>query len=146
MREKKWVDVAIAVIVMDGQLLIAQRPREVHLGGLWEFPGGKIDAGETPEQALVREAREELGIELAATEKLGTIEHHYPDRSLRIHPWLCRVVGGEPQALGCQQFRWVQARQLPDFEFPKANHQLIEGLIHRLGGQSIQPPPPGGGG
>lgn len=145
MEEKKWVEVAIAVIVMDGQLLIAQRPMGVHLGGLWEFPGGKIDAGETPEAALIREAREELGVELATTEKLPLMEHHYPQRSVRIHPWRCRVIGGEPRAIGCQQFRWVRAHQLVEFEFPVANRQLIEGLIDRLGPGPTDSPPPSGG-
>lgn len=126
------VDVDIAIIVRDGKVLICQRPADAAFGGVWEFPGGKREAGETAEQCLTRELREELAIEVRPLERLEPIEHDYPTMRVRLHPHLCRHVGGEPQALACQRAIWIDPVALRDYPFPPANEALIERAIRRL--------------
>ena len=123
------VHVAVAVICnADGNILIAKRPEGVHQGGLWEFPGGKVEAGENLENALKRELFEELGIELKACEPLIEIHHNYPDKSVWLDVW--RVTGFSGEAYGREQqpVRWVAPKALDDYEFPKANQPIIEVL------------------
>lgn len=121
--------VAVGVIYdIDGKILIAKRPDTAHQGGLWEFPGGKVDAGETIEQALVRELREELNINVLASEPLIQIRHHYPDKSVlldvhRINHFSGAACGNEGQPI-----QWVGASQLCEFEFPAANRPIISAI------------------
>jgi len=123
------VHVAVGVIVnADGKILIAKRPLSAHQGGLWEFPGGKVDAGETIEQALVRELREELAIEVLASQPLIQIRHHYSDKSVlldvhKITQFLGTAVGNEGQPV-----QWVDAKELNNFEFPAANRPIISAI------------------
>jgi mutator protein MutT len=100
-----------------------------HLGGLWEFPGGKVEAEESLEGALLREIREELGIEIAVGPEMFTIEHDYPTKSVRLHFFNCSIIQGEPQALDVSDLRWVTPSQLADFEFPPADAEVIQKLI-----------------
>jgi mutator protein MutT len=122
------IDVSAALIFRDGRLLIAQRNAEAHLGGLWEFPGGKREPGETFEQCLVRELREELGVVVTVGERLDTVEHEYPGRRVRIQFFRCRLQAGEPEARGCAALRWVRAAELEQFAFPEADARLLERL------------------
>ena len=122
------VDVAIGLVWKDGRVLIARRPAGVHLGGLWEFPGGKVEAGESPEACLLRELREELGIEAEIAGKREVIEFTYPDRAVRLHPIDCRWVSGEPHPAGSEEPRWVATSELPAYEFPPANAPLLASL------------------
>jgi mutator protein MutT len=136
MLEKKQgqvTDVAAGLIFRDGKLLIALRHDDAHLGGLWEFPGGKLESGETFEQCLVRELKEELGIEVEVRELLETDTHTYPERTVRLKFFRCDWKASEPKALGCADFRWVTAGQLKDFEFPAADAVLIERLQNESG-------------
>src|SRR5205085_11354747 len=96
------VDVAIGLVWRDGRLLIARRPAGVHLGGLWEFPGGKIEPGETPEACILRELREEVGIEAEVNGEREVIFFTYPERSVRLHPLDCRWRAGEPHPAVCE--------------------------------------------
>jgi A/G-specific adenine glycosylase len=135
----KQVDVAIGVVVGAGKILIGQRRPEGALAGYWEFPGGKHEPPETLEQTLVRELREELAIEVDNLEPLPQIEFDYPPTRVRLHPFLCRHIGGEPVPLASQQLRWVDPRELRDYHFPPANDGLIADLIERFGTTRLPP-------
>jgi mutator protein MutT len=128
MQRLKAIEVSAALIFRNGKLLIAQRHANAHLGGLWEFPGGKREAGETFEQCLVREIREELGVEISIGELFEEIAHEYPEKTVRLKFFLCKLIRGEPQLLGCAAFKWIGRSELPDYEFPAADARLLEKL------------------
>ncbi|HEX4796467.1 MAG TPA: 8-oxo-dGTP diphosphatase MutT [Humisphaera sp.] len=125
-------DVVIAVVVREGKVLICQRRESDSFGGFWEFPGGKREADETPEQCLVRELREELQLDVTPTRALAPIEHDYPSIHVRLLPYQCECEVGEPKAIACEQFAWVQPHQLRDYRFPQANAPLIELIAAEL--------------
>jgi len=128
---KNCVEVSAALIFHGGKLLITQRRAGAHLGGLWEFPGGKREAGETFEQCLVREISEELGMRISVGELFAEVAHDYPEKSVRLKFFICRILSGEPQPLGCAGFRWVKKSKLTRFDFPAADAQLQEKLKSR---------------
>lgn len=115
-----------------GQILIAQRLEEGLLGGLWEFPGGKQEPGETISETIRRELLEELGIEVLVGEKLISLEHSYGTKQLRFEVHLCNWLAGEPQPLASQQLRWVAPAALAGYPFPAANSEIIGVLLARL--------------
>jgi 8-oxo-dGTP diphosphatase len=121
------IEVVAAVIERDGRILIARRPRASHQGGLWEFPGGKPKAGETPEAALRREIREELGAAITVGEPIETVEWAYPDKRVRLSFYRC-AVEGEPRPLEGQEIVWVAPGELHRYDFPAADAALIERL------------------
>jgi len=123
------VEVVAAIVRSNGKILITRRLNHVHLAGLWEFPGGKVEPGESWEVALLREIREELGMEIAVGPEIFTIEHDYPTRSVRLHFFNCTVIRGDPQPLDVSDLRWVTPAELADFEFPPADAELIKRLI-----------------
>ena len=125
------VDVAAALIFRAGRLLIAQRHADAHLGGLWEFPGGKRERGESFETCLRRELREELGIEVTVGKLLEEVAHQYAEQTVRLRFYLCRLRRGEPQALGCPAFQWVTAAELAGYPFPAADAGLLRVLARR---------------
>lgn len=125
----KLVHVAVGVIMdNDGKIFIAKRPLDVHQGGLWEFPGGKVDVNETIQQALVRELREELAIEVLASEPLIQIRHHYPDKSVLLDVHKITRFSGEPCGNEGQPVQWVEPSELNSFEFPAANNPIIAAI------------------
>jgi 8-oxo-dGTP diphosphatase len=124
----KSVEVSAALIFRDGKLLITQRHAKSHLGGLWEFPGGKRESGETFEACLAREIREELGVEISVGELFEEITHDYPEKSVHLKFFVCTLLSGEPQPLDCAAVKWVEKSQLVDFEFPAADARLLEKL------------------
>ena len=126
--DKKFIEVSAALIFQQGKLLITQRRAKAHLGGLWEFPGGKREPGETFEQCLVREIREELGIEIAVGELFEEISHDYAEKSVRLKFFICRLLHGEPQLLGVAAFKWIEKPELANFEFPAADARLLQKL------------------
>lgn len=122
----KRVHVAAAVIRgADGQVLIARRPDDKHQGGLWEFPGGKVEEGEAVEAALARELEEELGIRVKAARPLIQVRHDYPDKQVLLDVWQVDAFEGEPHGAEGQPLAWVAPRQLPNYEFPAANLPII---------------------
>ena len=126
---------AVALIDADNRVLIAQRPEGKTMAGLWEFPGGKIEPGETPEQALVREIREELGIELCLTclAPFNFASHSYEKFHLVMPLYLCRTWEGEITPREGQKVEWVRATQLSRYPMPPADEPLIPWLRDLLG-------------
>jgi 8-oxo-dGTP diphosphatase len=119
--------IGVAVIWNDSaQILIDKRKPTGAMGGLWEFPGGKIEAGETVAECIVREIREELGIEITVGEHLISIDHTYPDFSLTLIVHNCHHLSGIPQPIECDEIEWVNVSELDNYEFPAANVQIIE--------------------
>jgi mutator protein MutT len=122
------IEVSAGLVFRDGRVLITQRRATDHLGGLWEFPGGKRRAGESFEDCLRRELMEELGIEVEVGERIATIKHDYPEKSVHLEFFLCRWSRHEPQAIGCADFAWVNREQLANYTFPAADEQLLAKL------------------
>ena len=122
------VDVVAAIIRRDDKILITQRHDHVHLPGLWEFPGGKVEPEESFEAALEREIREELGVRIAVGDVFFSVGHDYPTKSVRLHFFNCTIIEGEPQALDVADLRWVSPPELSQFEFPPADAELIRKL------------------
>jgi 8-oxo-dGTP diphosphatase len=122
-------DVAAGLVFTDGKLLITQRRNQDHLGGLWEFPGGKREANETFEACLVRELQEELDIIVRVLEPIATIIHKYPTSTVNLRFFRCALIHGMPQTIGCQNLAWVTAEELSQYQFPPADAQLLEKLI-----------------
>lgn len=118
---------AVALLDVDGRILLAQRPEGKSMAGLWEFPGGKVEAGETPEAALVRELYEELGIETwdSCLAPLTFASHGYADFHLLMPLYACRKWNGTPRAKEGQTLKWVRANELREYPMPEADIPLI---------------------
>ncbi|MGA3285494.1 MAG: 8-oxo-dGTP diphosphatase MutT [Verrucomicrobiota bacterium] len=122
------IDVAAALIFRAGKLLITQRHADAHLGGLWEFPGGKREPDETFEQCLVRELREELGVEISVGELFEEVVHAYPEQTVHLKFFVCRLEDGEPAPLDCAALKWVGKPELNEYTFPAADARLLDKL------------------
>ena len=128
----KQVQVAAGVIYNPaGQILIAKRADNQHQGGLWEFPGGKIEPDETPEQALARELLEELAIVVTACEPLVRIAHEYTDKAVVLDVWCVTEFSGEPRGVEGQPLQWVEPSDLTTYAFPAANEPIIKAVLAR---------------
>lgn len=121
------VPVVAAVIEQDGRFLVTRRVPGVHLGGLWEFPGGKIDPAEEHDTALRRELREELGVDVIVGELVHRTTHSYPERTVTLFFYRCALRGVPHPQLG-QDMRWVARQELPQLGFPPADAELIDRL------------------
>ena len=120
--------VAAALYDARGRVLIAQRPPGRHQAGRWEFPGGKVAAGESEAAALARELREELGIEVTASRPFMRLEHSYPDRSVELSMWIVERFAGTPRSLDGQQLRWVAPADLPHADLLEADRPFVQAL------------------
>ena len=133
----KQLHVAVGVIV-DGanNILIALRPEDAHQGGLWEFPGGKVEQGESVKQALARELSEELGLQLESCRPLIEIQHDYSDKSVLLDVWWVEAFSGDclegSEGREGQPIKWVGAAALSDYSFPPANQAIITAVQQRL--------------
>ena len=127
--------VAVALVDAEDRVLIAERPRGKAMAGLWEFPGGKLAPGERPEDALIRELREELGVEVEAARlaPLTFASHAYDDFHLLMPLYVCRRWEGLVQPLEGQALKWVRPKDLRDYPMPPADEPLIPHLIDLLG-------------
>jgi mutator protein MutT len=122
------IEVAAGLVVREGRYLIAKRKADTHLGGLWEFPGGKREPGESLEDCLRRELREELGIDVTPPVHFHVIRHEYPEKTVELHFFRCAISRGEAAALDCEEVRWVMPGEMANYEFPPADRPLIEAL------------------
>jgi 8-oxo-dGTP diphosphatase len=124
--------IGVAVITnRQGKILIDRRKDEGEMAGLWEFPGGKVEPGETIEECIEREIAEELNIKITVGDRLITITHAYKTFNITLYVHECQHVGGEPQPLECQEIHWVEPAQMNRYEFPQANQQIINLLLER---------------
>lgn len=122
----KRIHVAAAVIrAADDRILIAKRPLDKHQGGLWEFPGGKVEPDETVEAALGRELAEELGIVVTVARPLIQVRHDYPDKQVLLDVWQVTAFDGIPHGAEGQPLAWVEPTRLPDYSFPAANRPIV---------------------
>jgi A/G-specific adenine glycosylase len=123
--------VVVGVIYRNGRILIDKRQPKGLLGGLWEFPGGKVKPGESLESALHREIREELDIEIEVGRRIATVQHTYTHFHIEIHAFECEHRKGEPRPIACADLKWVRASDLTRYAFPAANKKIIEILRRR---------------
>ena len=120
--------VTAAVVERDGRFLVTRRQADVHLAGHWEFPGGKVEPGESHADGLRREMREELETDVAVGAKILTVPHAYPDRTVELHFYACELCGEPAPRLG-QEMRWVTRDEMRALPFPPADEALIRKLI-----------------
>ena len=122
------VKVAAGLIFKDGNLLISKRPKGFHLGGMWEFPGGKLELDESYESCLVREIREELGIGIKVLYEFDEVLHSYPEKTVLIKFFICSLFRGEPKAIQCSDFIWINRSDLIAYNFPSADTKVVNRL------------------
>lgn len=134
MNKNSSVHVAVGVLLNDKrEVLIALRPAQSHQGGLWEFPGGKVESGESVEHALNREFEEELGISVQSCSPLTQIRHEYTDKSVLLDVWRIESFSGIPKGREGQSIEWRALSQLEAADFPKANEPIIRALRFNAG-------------
>jgi mutator protein MutT len=134
MAAERTIEVAAGLISREGRYLIARRKSGVHLAGLWEFPGGKREAGETLEECLRRELWEELHVRVDLVSPFHTIRHEYPEKTVELHFFRCLIESGQPTPVDCAEIRWVSPDQLEDFEFPPADRPVLDALREQARG------------
>ena len=139
----KHVSVAVIWNETGDRLLVDRRPAEGLFGGMWEFPGGKIEAGETPQDCVKREVQEELAIEVEVGKQLTTVDRTYTHFKVTLEVFYCRHVSGEPQTIACDEIRWVTLAELAELPFPAANVEIIEAIAAERG-ETISIAPQGG--
>lgn len=119
------IEVAAGLVFRSRKVLISQRPADKHLGGLWEFPGGKREPGESFPDCLIRELREELGIEVAVHEEVEEITHAYPAKTVLLKFFRCTLRAGEPRPIHCSAVAWAGRQELSLYTFPAADARLL---------------------
>lgn len=129
---KKSINVVIGLLInAKNEILIAERPAHVPHGGLWEFPGGKIESEEKDYDALCRELSEEIGVQVSKAEKILEYPHQYPSHEVILSVWKVMDYEGVPQNIESQQIRWVSLKELPDYQFPQGNYPILKYLEER---------------
>ena len=126
------IDVALAIPVREGRFLVARRQGGLHRAGYWEFPGGKVEAGEQPAEAAERELLEEVGLVATAIEPLTIVVHDYAEQPLRFHVFLATTPEGEPRMDTRREWGWKSFAELQQLEMPEANRQMIRAVRWRL--------------
>ena len=126
---ENWLKVAAGIILKGDKVLIAKRPSNKHQGGLWEFPGGKVEANETPFQALKRELKEEIALDIIQADLYHDIQFNYPDKSVHLFFFMVMDFSGDAKGLEGQEICWVSVSELGDYSFPEANQCVVERLL-----------------
>ena len=121
-------DIAVGIVVKNDQFLVTLRKPEGLLGGLWEFPGGKINRHESAETACIREIKEETNLTVEVIKALPTVKHAYTHFKIQMQPFICRYLSGRVRLNGPVDYRWITTRQIEKFAFPKANHKIFPNL------------------
>ena len=129
MSSRKITDVVAALIWQGDRFLICQRPVHKARGLLWEFVGGKLEAGETRQQALIRECREELAVEISVGDVFMEVVHEYPDLLVRLTLFHAAIVDGTPQMLEHNDIRWIRVEEIPQFDFCPADVDILKKLM-----------------
>ena len=124
------IAVVAGLIVRDGKLLIAQRPGDKHMGGRWEFPGGKIEKGESPEAALRRELSEELGIEVKVGRIYHAVMHSYPEKDVLLMFYRCSLMSGEPRPSEEADVRWIKESEIRSYNWAEADIPAVQWIEH----------------
>ena len=127
----KITEVVAALIWDENRFMICQRPAHKARGLLWEFVGGKVEAGETKEQALIRECREELAVTLSVGEVFMDVVHEYPDLLVHLTLFHASIAEGVPQKLEHNDIKWITPREIPDYEFCPADEEILKRIIER---------------
>lgn len=123
------ISVTCAIIRNEDGILVAQRGRDAHLAGHWEFPGGKVDEGESEETCIIREIREELGVEVRPVRRLTESIHDYGDKQIRLIPFECELVSGQPVAREHASLAWRQLEDLLDLNWCAADLPIVDELL-----------------
>ena len=121
--------VTAAAMIRGGKVLIAQREAGSHMEYCWEFPGGKLEPGETPEECIVREIKEELDMEIEVLDIYKVVKFDYKEKDILLLCYLCKVAKGEGKAIECNDFRWVGREELVNYEFVPADLPIVEKLM-----------------
>lgn len=122
----KTLEVTAAIIRQNGKILICQRPADKNCGLLWEFPGGKIEAGEAGEQCIIRECQEELGVTLNVERELTDITFEYPDRIVHLHFYLCDIEAGAPEKKEHNAIAWIAPDEVDKYDFCPADKEMLK--------------------
>lgn len=129
---QKSVHVALGIVCCKNgqtvQVLVTRRPEDTVLGGSWEFPGGKVEPGETPANAVVRELAEEVGLQVKPVKSLTTVDYVYEHARVHLHPWLCRQTGGQLKNLQVTDHQWVDISAISQVTLPPANDPILAEL------------------
>lgn len=125
---RRVLDVALALVQREGRLLVARRHAAAHLGGLWEFPGGKQEPGESAQEAAVRELMEECAVQATPLAVLATLACDYGDRLVHLTPVVCRWQAGDGEALGNAECRWVTLAEIVQLDMPEINATILAAL------------------
>ena len=129
----KVVHVAVGVILKEQQVLLALRPDKLHQGGRWEFPGGKVEAGETTSEALARELKEEVDLDIAGSNPWFELQYAYPEKTVLLDIHLVQDFAGEAKGLEGQPVRWVPLSEINQYQFPDANQPILDKLLAEFG-------------
>ena len=131
-KEKPHFHVTAALVMRNDRLLISKRPEGSHLGGLWEFPGGKQEEGETLEDCIEREIMEELGIRIQAEKLLLSVIHEYHEKIITLYFFQCSLLDGEPISLDNQEIKWAEINDLKQYRFPPPDQKIVEYMTSGL--------------
>ncbi|MBI2981989.1 MAG: 8-oxo-dGTP diphosphatase MutT [Deltaproteobacteria bacterium] len=123
------IEAVAAVIQNGGKFLITKRLENSPMGHCWEFPGGKMERGESIEQAIIRECREEIAVRIKPLRRLQEVWYDYPHGKIHLHFVLCEIESGTPQPIECREVRWIEPHEFPSYEFPPADRGVIEDLL-----------------
>ena len=130
-KQRPHKHIAVGIVWKDDKILIDQRQTNGMLGGLWEFPGGHVEKGESNEEAVVREVKEELDVDVQVRAHFASVEHQYTHFTITLHAFLCDYISGIPKAIECLDWKWVRKEELLDYAFPRANGKIIEQLLEK---------------